>query len=845
MTILRSLVLVFSLLIFSGLLYSQRLVPIINDGSNYPFDRIAPVRDMEVINGKLIIAGNFDVINGAALGDIFSFDGNMMEPIDVNFDGNVYSVRAYDGTMVIANRMSSTQNDVMRWSGTNWENIGSTFDSNIFDLEVHQDTLFAAGRFDSVLKKWDGSQWLDLGADTYSNAKGLQSMGARLYTFFNDSIPAYYENGELHLLNSSYQLQRSYGMNVKNGELYYTGRFILNGQEEGMLKVDGTTLVLDPDNGFSGERLEALYANNHWYSYDRYYFYLDDQQFLETDNTLLGIGKQGVKMVEYNDDVYVYANPKQFVPFYEPDNLDHVFKFSEGTTLTNIQPQGHQMKVNLEPSDNMLNTRFKNVGLNYPADSLTRPFFGNTLIASATLGEDTLGAGPEYDDLETQGWTFGPVADGINQSYFDRFMRVWKVTRADINFHIANYNSAGYVAPDGIASWPGNGSTDNGESFQLAPFVDVNNNLYYEPQLGDYPDVLGDEALYTILNDHFNIHSPNYSLNATSTLQHMDLEGHVMYYAFANQQDPIDKTLFVRASIFNRSDDDYTDLRLGMLSDFDTGNPYGDYVGCDSLLNYTFGYNSVNMDNDTVISFIDKFGYGLNPPATACIYLNQEIVSNILSTASNSSLYPRLPNRILYLHNEMHGKNSLGQDVGFNGINTTPMMFSDSPCIVGGENEVTTDLNFLDRVQITATDDITLLAGDYVCLDIAITVTDQSMNNISNACSLSQIVPVIQQYYDENNLNACSFITNVGSIAKSNFGFEIYPVPAASEITIRFQNLSTGNDEITIHDALGNVVLMITVGNGLSFKTIALTHLSDGVYFLKYKNQATRFVVCK
>jgi hypothetical protein len=40
----------------------------------------------------------------------------------------------------------------------------------------------------------------------------------------------------------------------------------------------------------------------------------------------------------------------------------------------------------------------------------------------------------------------------------------------------------------------------------LLPFADVNNNGIYDPSYGDYPNVLGDEALYLMYNDKFAAH---------------------------------------------------------------------------------------------------------------------------------------------------------------------------------------------------------------------------------------------------------------------------------------------------------------------------------------------------
>lgn len=64
---------------------------------------------------------------------------------------------------------------------------------------------------------------------------------------------------------------------------------------------------------------------------------------------------------------------------------------------------------------------------------------------------------------------------------------IWKVKKSEIIYHIDNYDNPNYIAPLGISDWPGNGNSNVGVAEQLAPYVDLNGNQIYEPQLGEYP----------------------------------------------------------------------------------------------------------------------------------------------------------------------------------------------------------------------------------------------------------------------------------------------------------------------------------------------------------------------
>ena len=71
------------------------------------------------------------------------------------------------------------------------------------------------------------------------------------------------------------------------------------------------------------------------------------------------------------------------------------------------------------------------------------------------------------------------------QSMCIKFDKHFKITRAEVDEHISSYNTSGYVMPASIANWPAHG--DEGYSYYLAPFKDVNENGVYDPENGDYP----------------------------------------------------------------------------------------------------------------------------------------------------------------------------------------------------------------------------------------------------------------------------------------------------------------------------------------------------------------------
>lgn len=207
----------------------------------------------------------------------------------------------------------------------------------------------------------------------------------------------------------------------------------------------------------------------------------------------------------------------------------------------------------------------------------------------------------------------GPVASSYDSAYIYRYNHVWKVTAAEIEYHKQNYTKFSYTAPHGIAKWPGNGLVNNGEAQILAPFIDLNFNGIYEPNLGEYPEIRGTEMLYTIFNTH---RGPNAFSETTTN----PIEIHQMVYGFDTVNVPeTDKGLFISWKIYNRGTTAYLDTRFGLLTDFHIGDPTDDLFGSDSVHELYYAYNYDLQDNS-------PFGIGTHPPALVGAFLDLNLI---------------------------------------------------------------------------------------------------------------------------------------------------------------------------------------------------------------------------
>lgn len=248
-------------------------------------------------------------------------------------------------------------------------------------------------------------------------------------------------------------------------------------------------------------------------------------------------------------------------------------------------------------------------------------------------------------------WT-GPLkitGAGTTQSECIKFDKLFKISRAEVDEHISSYATSGYVMPSSIANWPAHG--DEGYSYYLAPFKDVNENGEYDPENGDYPyydinndlcpwtedniaraaahalprtpeDLLyygddwhnsngmiysdhvlkGDETLFWIFNDNGGAHTESQG-------NPIGLEIRGQCFGFSTNDD-LNNMTFYSYEIINRSTYTLTNTFFSQWVDPDLGYEKDDYVGCDVARGLGYCYNGSNVDG-----MGQTKAYGDQPPA--------------------------------------------------------------------------------------------------------------------------------------------------------------------------------------------------------------------------------------
>ena len=240
--------------------------------------------------------------------------------------------------------------------------------------------------------------------------------------------------------------------------------------------------------------------------------------------------------------------------------------------------------------DGSSNSRFR-VPYVGDADNANAIFAGNIGVLLRDESQNISGHWPTYGH-----WTPGMLDETTGLPFTDTSMslsegRVFSVTkdeviRAQLNLIVGVQLDE---IPADILEWPARGNAfyqgllDDQDG---APFFDENNNGVYEPTLGDYPiigadlPVMPDQLLYSIVH-------------------HDDIEVHNMLYTFyCDGVDQINRSVYQRATVFNRSSRNYSEISVGHWMDYDLGCGEDDKIGCDSIQNAFYVYNADEIDGN-------------------------------------------------------------------------------------------------------------------------------------------------------------------------------------------------------------------------------------------------------
>ena len=403
--------------------------------------------------------------------------------------------------------------------------------------------------------------------------------------------------------------------------------------------------------------------------------------------------------------------------------------------------------------------------------------------------------------------------------------------------------------------------------------VDKNGNGLWDPN-EDMPDILGDETIWCVYNDGVPANERIYNDVPPQGIE-------IRQTVFASNKPPLNNTVFIRYSILNTGTiaSLFDSVYFLVWTDPELGNYLDDLVGCDTLLNSGFTYNS-GPDAQ----------YGLNPPAffTTILQGPWSFTGNPNDFAYNRrgqllgmktfqyhknlnvtsffnyiyyTQYPTAPRNRIEARNYMVGFDSRG-------ILINPCTYTYGE-VRGGVNCASVNPRFLysgdpvtnigwintykaDQRMMLSVGPFQLQANNPIDIIVAYTVGrgNDHLNSITVARNL---VNAVINEYNSNFSTITSVEDNSFVNVVSNFMlYQNYPNPFNNRTKIKFQIAKTCNVNLRVYDVLGREVGILVNEEkmpGLYEVEFDGSGFSSGIYFYKLVagdySQIRKFVLLK
>jgi hypothetical protein len=442
--------------------------------------------------------------------------------------------------------------------------------------------------------------------------------------------------------------------------------------------------------------------------------------------------------------------------------------------------------------------------------------------------------------LQTEETICGIYDPHADQLEGHRFQHLWNLTSADIDSFIADY-AAGTVDyskyPD-IETWPAHGDVAQGESRNLAPFADLDGSGTYDPSLGEYPCVTGDQSLWYVVHDD----GPH---GETGSANPMEIEVEMTSYGFNSGSTTcpdtfVDYSTFYHYEITNRSDVNYHDVYIGLWVDVDLGNYADDYVGCDTARNLGFVYNGDSNDETAI-------GYGLAPPAFGIKLLKTPDnlgMTNFMYYENDFSMMgnpEEATDYYGYMNSEFKDSSHL-VDNGLNGYpgsgagpNTNYIFPGDAGWCGGaasGWTEVSAGRTPYDRRMVVSCGPFDLSADSTVKLDYAaIWAIQYPTGWLGSVCELKAATDAITNWWSSQDFDCFNLTVRNEAAQAALPALTLFPNPNRGSFTLRWAK-PIGNDQtVSIRDAAGREVARREVTGGTREVQLA-EPLASGIYLV-------------
>ncbi len=491
---------------------------------------------------------------------------------------------------------------------------------------------------------------------------------------------------------------------------------------------------------------------------------------------------------------------------------------------------------------------------NFPANAPTNINFASALWMSGYDGSSQLHVAAQTYRQDGNDYWPGPLdaSDTLTYSTSGNWAKIWKVNRSDIQSFQALTTHTTSNTPPMILTWPAKGNANaqgNGGAVlsitnDMAPFVDLNHNGIYEPLLGEYPDIPGDQALWWVFSDNGPTHTQ-------SNGKPLGVEVHAMAYGY-NRGTLIDNVIYYDYKVINRSPNTYTNFRLGLWDDVDLGRDFDDFIGFDSTHRMGIVYNGVEDDGGgsggghpansygrkipiagiTMVVLPGDIGTSYVPAGSFMYYNNDFSIIGNPSSDTVCNCYMRS-----MISDGKHIKNDFkGAGMGSTGYGPGPdcnYLFTGDPSDSSQWSECSAGNMPGDRRFIITSNDFTSNPGSVQNIVMALVTTNP---DTLNGCPLSGFAGIKTVADTAWEIYHNPLPPNLVPISKVSAGnaMNIYPNPAHDKLYIENTGNCIADETITIYNTLGQVVY-VPINNTGQKSEADISQLPCGLYNILYR----------
>jgi hypothetical protein len=490
----------------------------------------------------------------------------------------------------------------------------------------------------------------------------------------------------------------------------------------------------------------------------------------------------------------------------------------------------------------------------------------NNLVGTLSNGEsEGLISTPAYQNTYVGPYT--PIQFHSVEN-FDKYSRGYYVDKDMISYHMWNFTDPTYQIPFGIREWPAHGDPAKGQSFNLAPFVDFDNDGLYSPENGDYPAIYGDRCV-------LNLYNHNKDTVSTLTLPY-GLESYQYYYVFDCDTSEVLKNTIFLTQRFKLVLGQLNNAIVGTYLDYDIGNYADDYIGTHVELGMVYSYNSDLFDQ----SDGGMPGFENYPPASGMMILkgsklDPDQMDNPIGINPNESISGsgfgdgiedneyftlessiKYPNNILSndeLVNLFQGLDASGNYAQVSGVDVRFAYFGNSDPDFYGSWGIDHGNNYTELIAGNPAGDNRLLCSS-------------GKSNLNSADPNNNTYEIVTAYITAidsiiPNTNVLNMLFNYGSQLKSlyNNGSDLcgtYIGPTASLSKTENQNIKVypnptdGIVQIEMHDQ-SEIEYLLLNGQGMILEqgnkkgpnlNISLLNYPSGLYIIKINGQPIKIL---